>query len=338
MERKKAIQLSIYIFFLALGAGLFFFVIRNKSFDNILKIIGSADPKWIVTVVVISIFCHIIRALRWHMLIEANGSHPSKVYTYHSMMFGYLVNIIAPRVGELTRCIALRKRNKISFNITFGTVIMDKILDMIILLFIIVSVFLVYYDDIYLIITVDIPSQVGNHSSESPSHLKYYILGGLITLFLAWFLFRKKFGRTGRRIDAFFTQVLRGIVSIKHVEKKWLLVFYTMVIWVCYFFMSYLCFLSLDATKDFSPLLVIIIMALGGIAKAVPIPGGSMGAYHIIISAVIVRFTILPDSAYGWEIAFGLATIIHGLQILFYLVFGGISSLVVWRQKVLHPK
>lgn len=334
MNRKQFVKLSIYIFFLALGAGLFFFVIQNKNFNNILNIIAKADPKWIVAVVLISLLCHIIRALRWHMLIEANGTSPSKIYTYHSMMFGYLVNIVAPRVGELTRCAALRKRNKISFNITFGTVLMDKILDMVVLTVIIIFVLTTYFRDIYQIITKDIPTQFGTNQGGN-SQLKYYIIASLIILILTWFLFKKRLGNTGKRIDSFLRQVMKGATSIKKVHKKWLLLLYTILIWMCYFLMSYFCFLSLNQTMGFSPMIVIIIMALGGIARAVPIPAGAMGAYHIIVSAAIVHFTILPNTDYGWEVGFGLATIIHGLQLLFYLTFGGLSSIVVWRQKVL---
>ncbi len=333
MNSKKGIKIAIYIFFVALGAGLFFFVIRNKSFGNIIDIISGADPFWITMVALVSFSCHVIRALRWHLLLEANRSKPSKVYTYHCMMFGYLVNMVAPRVGELTRCAALRKRNKISFNVTFGTVIMDKLLDVIVLILIIGSVLAVYFNDIWLIISKDIPAQFPNNHS---SNLKFWLLGAVIVLFLLWILLRRRLDKTGMRINNFIRQVYRGIVSIKDVKRKWMLILYTILIWFCYFLMSYLCFFSLDETKSFSPNIALIILALGGIARAVPIPAGSMGAYHIIISAALVRFTVLPNDINGWEIAFGLATIIHGMQMLFYLCFGGISSLVVWKQKVLR--
>ncbi|HER08479.1 MAG TPA: flippase-like domain-containing protein, partial [Bacteroides sp.] len=140
---KKTLLQSLKVAgFLALGILLLYFAFREIAMDKLLETIREANFWWIGLSLLFALIAFLSRARRWVLLIEPLGFSPSFKNTYHALMVGYLFNYALPRLGEVTRCVTLGKKEKIPVDSLIGTVIMERVFDLV-MLFLILLVLLV---------------------------------------------------------------------------------------------------------------------------------------------------------------------------------------------------
>ncbi|MFP4489724.1 MAG: lysylphosphatidylglycerol synthase transmembrane domain-containing protein, partial [Bacteroidales bacterium] len=125
---KQIVKLG---FFISLSAILLFIAFRNINFSLVLEELKNARYSWLIIALAASVLAFIIRARRWILLIKPLGYEPSLRSAYHALMTGYLFNFAAPRLGELTRCAALGRKEKIPVDKLFGTVIAERAFDLV---------------------------------------------------------------------------------------------------------------------------------------------------------------------------------------------------------------
>ncbi|MFO7817786.1 MAG: lysylphosphatidylglycerol synthase transmembrane domain-containing protein, partial [Desulfovibrionales bacterium] len=135
-----------FVAFLAIGLVLLFFAFRGVDFSEMANHLKDAKYSWIGLSLFIAILSHISRARRWILLIEPINDHkPSLWNTVNAVLFGYFANYALPRMGEITRCVSLGRKEKISVNSLIGTVIIERAIDLIsmflILLFLLIARF-----------------------------------------------------------------------------------------------------------------------------------------------------------------------------------------------------
>ena len=105
-------------------------VLRSVDLARTLEILGSAAPGWIVAAGGFIVVDVMLRGLRWQRLIAPLGRVP-----YRSMLgyllIGYLANNLLPaRLGELVRSHYLGDREGISRTSTLGTVVVERVVDL----------------------------------------------------------------------------------------------------------------------------------------------------------------------------------------------------------------
>ncbi len=105
--------------------------------DEVWSDIREANYSWLLISLVFAIVSHIFRALRWNLLINSLNYKTKLSTTFFAVMIGYMANTAVPRMGEFMRCGVLSKKEKIPFNALFGTVISERIFDLIVTFFII---------------------------------------------------------------------------------------------------------------------------------------------------------------------------------------------------------
>jgi len=144
--KKRLISAIEYLFFLGLGIGLLWLSFHKLEYDAIKQDILEAEYHWLFVALIFAIGSHVLRALRWNMLINAMGYKTRLSTTFFAVMIGYLANTAVPRMGEFMRCGVLSKKEKIPFNSLFGTVISERFLDLIMLALIMVLVIVFQID------------------------------------------------------------------------------------------------------------------------------------------------------------------------------------------------
>ena len=130
---KKVSNAITYIIFLSLGILLLWLCFRKIEFSQVLDYVKTAEYSWMLISLVclgISLF---FRALRWNILIESLGYKTRVSTTYESILIAYFANTVFPRLGEVTRCGTLTKKENIPFDKSFGTVVSERIIDLVIL-------------------------------------------------------------------------------------------------------------------------------------------------------------------------------------------------------------
>ncbi len=287
---------------------------ENKA-DFIWRAWEDSNKFYLLLMAVVAFISHILRAERWRMLLIPTGNRVSLSNSFFSLMIGYLVNLAIPRGGEISRCYNLLKLEKTPVEVSFGTVVVERIVDVLSLLLVIALAFFVEWDRLIAFL-----NSLGVGSGEASLNIPWWAFVALAGIFGAGavlFLYRKN-PKLLKIIDGF----RKGLLSVFQMENKWLFIFYSIAIWFLYFLMSYSVIMAFETTKDLGFGAVLTLFALGAIAMAAPLPGGA-GSYHTIVPLGLVVLYQLPQAD-----AIAFVFIFHAWQTLTMIV-GGVVSLII---------
>lgn len=266
----------------------------------------------------IAVVSHIIRAERWRMLFVPTGHSTKLGYSFLSLMVGYLVNLVIPRGGEVSRCYNLYKLDKTPVEMSFGTVVVERIVDVICLLVLIGVSFFVESEKLFSFIDT-LP--VGTDQSS-----KFKTIGLIGSLFLMLVIALFFLLKRNKKISAFIRKTWLGfrdgLLSVFKLERKGLFIFYSILIWALYFLMSYTVILAFPQTAHLGVGAVLSLFAIGSIAMAVPLPGGT-GSYHVLVpQGLVFLYGIAQSDAVAFTFIF------HGWQTAIMIVGGAISLII----------
>ncbi|MDZ7845296.1 MAG: lysylphosphatidylglycerol synthase transmembrane domain-containing protein [Owenweeksia sp.] len=135
-----------YLLFMAIGGFLFYLAFRNTEFKKLASDFESANYGYIIASMVMGFLAFVSRGMRWVLLLEPLGKKPHTWHSIHSISIGYLSNLLVPRAGELARCTALKGSDQIPVNRLFGTVIVERIIDFIMLGLLVALTFILKFD------------------------------------------------------------------------------------------------------------------------------------------------------------------------------------------------
>jgi uncharacterized protein (TIRG00374 family) len=279
---------------------------------------------------------YVIRTLRWQMLIRSTG-HETKFYNaFAALSISYFVSFVVPRLGEITRCLSVKKQHDVPFMQLLGTVIIERVVDIISLLILLLLTVLLQFE------------QIMGFMKENIFHPFYEkvilkIIGGntlLLVLVLSvviiavalFFYFRKYIRERSPRLIVKFVEGLKeGLVSVAKLKQKKLFILYTILIWLCYYLMTWFWFFVFPETSVLTAGACLSILAIGTVGRSVPIQGGGMGAYHFLVTGVVMLYGLSEE----WGKT--LATLIHAGQTFFTFAMGLIGLLiffvVYWRKR-----
>lgn len=274
----------------------------------------------------------LIRAERWRLALAPMGYKTSLANSFHAVLNSYFVNLALPRGGEISRPMTLRKLDKVPVDASIGTVVMERLIDMIFLLFLIGIVFVAQLDVFLGFFSDILHRNDAQHIDEGAKkgYLLYIlvIVGVALIVFSIYFFIKKRF-RFNRYVvltKFFMLGLKRGLLSVFNLEKTGLFIFYSLLIWVMYYVMLYMVLLAFHETAHMGALDALTVFVVGGIAMSLPLPGGA-GSYHLLVPLALTQLCGLPS--FGKAVAF--ATIFHGWQTLVFIVAGGISLMMVQR-------
>ena len=187
---KAALPVLKYIFLLAIAALLLWLAFRGQDLNLIWQQLLKANYTWVLLSVFASILAHYARALRWKMLIKPLGYSPKNSNMFHSVMIGYLANLAVPRMGEVSRCGVLTRTDKIPLNSLIGTVIIERIIDVLFLLGILLLSILIEYNTIQEFLFTNIINPfLGKFQNASSTILMLILV--ILMMGLAFYLLRK---------------------------------------------------------------------------------------------------------------------------------------------------
>lgn len=324
---KAALQ---YLIMIAIMVGLLWLSLggiqvaegQNKS-EFIWNTWNRANKTYLFLMVVAVMLSHVVRAERWKMLLEPTGYSIKIGSSFLSLMIGYLVNIAIPRGGEVSRCYNLYKLEKTPIEISFGTVVVDRIADLICLVTLIGLSFAVEWVRLKTFIdTLEFSSTSGS-SKVWVLLLVLVVMGGLVGV---GYLLRKN-----QKVQKIWLGFKEGVMSVFKLRNKGLFIFYSIAIWALYFLMSYFVMLAFPETQDLGVSAVLTLFTIGAIAMAAPLPGGA-GSYHTLVPLGLVMLYKMPQAE-----AVAFVFVFHGWQTLI-TILGGVISLIIsylivrWRK------
>ena len=327
--RNGTIQALKFLAFLAVGILLLWLAFRKVDTSKFITDLKEANYYWLLLSVLFGFFAFVSRSRRWILLIHPLGYKPSLKNSFYALMTGYLANLALPRLGEITRCVALGKKEKIPVDQLIGTVVVERSVDLISLM--IIMLFLIFSSSdqvgLFLKNSILIPIQKMFGATWIIWVAFILFLFAAVTLFL---LVRYKNSLRKFRFFSKIFDVTRGVVNglktITNMEKKWEFVFHTIFIWLNYALMTWVVVFSLKSTSFLTFHDSIFILVIGGIGMSAPVSGG-IGAFHYIVQQglYIVKGIPLVDG-------FAYATLTHESQLVFVVITGAISFFIIFRK------
>ena len=321
---------SILQFIVLLGIGVLFIWLSVRSItpeqkEKIIDAFKQANYFWIVVSLLISWLSHFLRAYRWNYLLKPTGHKINLVNANCYVMIGYLANYGIPRMGEISRCTLAPKYDDVPFEVAFGTVITERIIDFILFLLIFALTFLVQFKELSGLVSKYIFDPLLNIlSGLSHSPTKLIMLGVLMVVLTAgFFLLRKKFsGLLKGKLGGILKGMGEGLSSIAKMEKPYKFIVLSLLIWACYFYSLYVCFFALNGTSQLgqSECLTLLLFGTFGVMFA---PGG-LGAYPAIISWILFNTYGVDEIS-----SFALPWLAWTSQFALILVLGLISIIIV---------
>ena len=316
---KSILQVA---FSLALGFFLIWFFIKDLSAEdkqNIAESFANANYFWVAIAIAIAILSHVFRAYRWRYTLEPLGIKIDFANRFAAVMIGYLANLAFPRLGEVSRCAILARYKKQPFEKLFGTVVAERLVDVLILLFVICLTLILQLEILGGFIMSWLEPKLDDWQSKA-------ILGGVGLLGLSSAYIGWRFLQLSNHKMALFVRdkvmgLVEGIKSLQKMERKFEFYLHTALIWLSYITMHWIAFLAFPETSEVPFGGILASFTMGGLT-IVAVQGG-LGAYPLGVMSVLLLYGIDRDLGY----AFGWISWVA--QTVMILVVGFISVLIM---------
>lgn len=308
---SKTLQVLIPVL---LGIGLvwyFYAKFTPEQWDELQYHFTHAKYGYVILAVLMSALSHLIRAYRWDFLLHPMGYKPSLLNSFLAVSVAYLANLFIPKSGEVSRAAIMDRYEGIPFEKGFGTVISERIVDLIFLLAFTALAVILQYDELYSYINGIIPFQ------------KLFLFAGigLLGLLLFYLFVKYSKGRFSLKIKNFLLGLKEGVFSIVHMKRKWAFIGHSFAIWLLYFLSFYIATQALPETATIAFGTVVITFVVGSFTFAFTNSG--VGYYPLAIAGILFIFGI-PETvgtALGW--------IVWTSNILYILLFGIVSLMLL---------
>lgn len=320
---------AILQFIILLGIGILLVWLSFRSVwtkkDDILKAFQNANYLWVGISVLIAFLSHFLRAFRWNYLLKPLGYKVKPANALGAVLIGYFANYGLPRMGEITRCTLVRKYDDVPFEVALGTVITERIVDMLLLVVIFFITLFAQFSQLKGLTAKYIynPMMLKLQGVMQNTTKLIVLVGVLALMVAAFFLLRKKVsnllkGKAGNVIKGFG----KGLGSIKDMEHKFQFILLSLGIWACYFYALYVCFFAFSGTAHLgqSEGLVLLLFGTFGVVFT---PGG-LGVYPAIITTLLTATYHVDEVS-----AFSFPWMVWTAQFILIVVLGLLSLILL---------
>lgn len=326
MKQKitKALQ---FVFFLLVGLVLLYFAFRDIDMNHLMVQIRQADYLWVLASVFFAFMALIFRSYRWQLLIEPLGVKPKTANVLHAINTGYLANFVFPRIGEITRCGILNRTDKIPVDRLLGTVIVERIFDVLMAVVLLCLILILRLDVVgdFMVKNILLPI-----IHKVPGMISIKWAAGIVILVLSAFflfyrIFRSQLARISalRKIKDLIKGMANGIKSVSKIKRFGVFILLNFMVFGMYFLQTYTMFFALESTSSLSPADGLFVLVLSSLSFIIPVQGG-IGAYHWIVSMGLTVFGLSREEGMVY------ATISHSTTSLLMILLGAFSLLMVF--------
>jgi hypothetical protein len=295
---------------LALGGFLVWYSLSDISLKTLGTFFKEANYRFIFLGLFFGILSHLSRAYRWKFMLAPLGFKPKFTNSILAVLVGYLVNLAIPRAGEVSRALVLTNYEEIPFEKGFGTIVAERIADLIMMLCVVIITLFVQFDFIYgLLIRNFNPIKIS---------VSLVVLGvGFFSLYT--FIKKAKSGFL-LKIKTFVAGLIEGVTSIFKMKNKWAFIFHTVFIWIMYVAMFWATIPAIEGLHI--PLGGILIGFIAG-GFSIAATNGGIGLYPIAVASALALFDIPTETAtaFGW--------IMWTAQTAMIVLFGGLAFLLL---------
>lgn len=325
-NKAKARRIAGIIFSFILTGIFLYIAFYGVRFRDVMGIIGKTQWHWVLVLIVSLLFSHFLRAVRWKVILRSVKPGASVVNLFGSLMVGYGVNCVIPRLGEVSRAVLLGRWEELSGTSMFGTVVVERVIDVVAFIAaLLISVF-IYHGNLY----ESFPWL------KSSLYLASVFMAGVIIFLFLVIKFKEKFYsiilklvsrislKTAHKLANIFSMLIEGFASLKGFDNIIYTVLLTASIILAYSLNAYLGFLCLGMQnmKDVGFTTAWVLMAISSLGVVIPTPGGT-GSYHVITqTALVILFGFTSEMGLAYAVLnHAVSTIVFIVAALFFFFF-----------------
>jgi uncharacterized protein (TIRG00374 family) len=298
---------------IVLGAFILYMVYDDFDFSQLWSGLKEMNLVWFMVSVIFGIMSHVIRGWRWKLTLAPLGYNPSAATCVDSVYVAYAANLVLPRVGEVSRCAVLTKYDGVPFSKALGTLVAERLIDMLLVL-LFVCVMLLTQLDVFLSLFAQTGTNEASFAELFSSPKTYAIIAAVVVACVTLWIPMKKtrlYAKVKQAIGGF----VDGLLSLKTMNRKGLFLLYTIGIWVGYFLEFYLAFFCFPFTAELTVVQGLVIFAAISLAIVIPTPNGA-GPWHFVVISMMTLYGVSNTDASSF------ALIVHTFQTLGVIMLG----------------
>lgn len=312
---------------LAIGIWLIFYfydALEPAQREELFAAFRKADLWWLLLATIVGWLSHIARSWRWRYLLDPLGYRPGFWNSYHAVMSGYFLNLFIPRAGEASRALSLRRTEQVPFEKGFGTIMAERVVDMVILLGLAGVTLLLQLEKLELFRARIAYFRQGQPAEATTSAGWPWLLAGVILLAASGVLLiitRPALRDKARELLGGF---LQGLKSVVHTRKLGSFIVYSILIWAAYVGMFRIGFEALPETAGI-PWAGVLAGFIAGAIGIVLVQGG-IGVYPAFVALILSVYMAPPEGGgYIRPEALAIGWLLWVVQTLMLIVLGGLS-------------
>ena len=322
--KKHITGLLKILFPLALGGGILWWTYRDFDFSVLNEsLLAQMSIGWLFFSLVFEVLSHVFRGLRWKQTLDPLGEHPRTSTCINAIFFSYAISLLIPRSGEVARCGVLKRNDGVSFTKSLGTVVTERVVDMVFVASIALVVMALQFDVFRTFFMEKGQSLDEPASSAGSTNLIPWMVLALVVCLIGYFLLRRM--AFADKVKGFLRNLWEGICSVRQVKNIPLFLFYSFAIWGCYIMQFYLTFFAFPFTADLGFMAGLAVFMTTSFAVLVPTPNGAGPWHYVVISTLPLIYGVSePDAGV-------FALIVHGMQTLALILLGVYSMIRITK-------
>ena len=327
MERKTfGSNLLKIVMPLTLGGAILYWMYRDFDFQMVRHVmLHEMNWTWMLLSFPFGILAQAMRGWRWTQTLDPSGEHPRHSTAVNAVFLSYAVSLVIPRIGEFTRCGVLKRWEDISFSKALGTVVTERAVDTLIVMF---------YSGLILLVEMSVFGTFFRKTGTSLDHIlsSFSLTGYLVTaicgvaaLVLLHLLLKNL--SIYNKVKTTLGGIWEGVLSLRGIKNLPLYLFFSVGIWVCYFLHYYLTFFCFDFTEDLGLGCALVSFVVANFAVIVPTPNGA-GPWHFAIKTMLILYGVADEQALYFVL------IVHSVQTMLVIALG----VWAWARLAFTPK
>lgn len=305
-QTSKVLKIVLPLLF---GVAIGWYSFSKIPFHEITPFFKRANYAWVFLGLVFGLLSHLSRAYRWKFMLEPLGYKPKYANSIMAVFTAYLTNFGIPRSGEVMRAAVFANYENVPFEKGFGTIVAERIADLLVMLLIVLATLFLQYDFITDLLT----------KNFNPTTLIIGMIGLIIFGAVFFSLILRAKSGLALKIKNFVLGILEGATSIFKMKKKWAFIAHTLFIWLMYVLMFYVTVFAIPELHKVPMAAVFVGFIAGGFSIA-----ASNGGVFVYPAAILAAFSVFglpetPSFAFGW--------IMWTAQTALIIIFGGLSFL-----------
>lgn len=323
---KKLINVSLSVL---LGSAILYWMYRGFDFKTVENVLtDKMNWWWMIASFPFGILAQAFRGWRWKQTLEPLGENPRTSTCINAIFLSYAASLIVPRIGEFTRCGVLARKEGTNFPKALGTVVTERAVDSLIVLFITALVLLMQMP-----VFLTFFSKTGTRIDDFTGMLGMFSTTGYIVTAICGiaavvsiYLVRKRLAFYNK-VKSTLQGIYDGVMSLRNVRNMPLFVIYSLAIWASYFLHYYLTFFCFEETAQLGITCALVTFIVGSIAVLVPTPNGA-GSWHFAVKTMLILYGVADAPALFFVL------IVHSVQTLLVVALG----IYAWINISLQPE